>query len=140
MKMTLRRKEFTDKSTIGLLLTDSNFFCHSLEDVCRQKEPGQWSPDLKVPGKTAIPYGTYPVVITVSHRFGKRLPLLLNVPSFSGVRIHSGNTSEDTEGCILVGQTKGPDAVYDSRTAMAALMDRIENALKAGPVTIEVTK
>ena len=140
MILTLKRQTFTEKSTSGSLLIDGQFFAFTLEDVCRQPELGHWNPGMKIEKKTAIPYGTYPVVLTVSQRFGKMLPLLLNVPSFSGVRIHSGNTAEDTEGCILVGSKSESNAVYDSRSAMSVLMATIERGLKDGPVTIEVTK
>jgi hypothetical protein len=95
MNLILIRNVYTDKSTIGDLLVDNEYFCHALEDVVRK--PGE-----KIFGKTAIPTGKYEVVLSMSNRFKKLLPELLNVPGFAGVRIHGGNTSDDTDGCIVV--------------------------------------
>ncbi len=60
------------------------------------------------------------------------LPLLLNVEGFEGVRIHTGNRPEDTEGCLLVGTTAGTNQVLNSRTAFLQLNEKINNALKKG--------
>jgi hypothetical protein len=95
MNLILIRNVYTDKSTIVDLLVDNEYFCHALEDVVRK--PGE-----KIFGKTAIPTGKYEVVLSMSNRFKKLLPELLNVPGFAGVRIHGGNTSDDTDGCIVV--------------------------------------
>lgn len=93
----------------------------------------------KVYGETAIPAGTYNVVITPSQRFKRDLPMVENVPGFQGIRIHPGNTAEDTDGCILVGKAKGPDSVTDSRAAFNELFPKIKTALDAGEtVTLEV--
>lgn len=117
--------------TIGLLTVDGTNECFTLEDAVRTGE--------KVYGATAIPAGAYNVVITPSNRFKRDLPLLENVPNFEGVRIHAGNTAADTEGCILVGSSKGPDAVYESRKAFESLFNKIKAALDAGEkVTLEI--
>lgn len=103
--------------TIGKLYIDDNYFCDTLEDTVRPK--GE-----KVYGKTAIPAGKYKVKKTYSPRFKKQLPEILNVPNFSGVRIHAGNTAKDTDGCILLGLNKTKGAVLCSRNAMTFFMDR----------------
>lgn len=103
--------------TIGKLYIDDNYFCDTLEDVVRSGE--------KVYGQTAIPAGKYKVKKTYSPRFKKKLPEILNVPGFSGVRIHSGNTAKDTEGCLLLGLNKTKGAVLCSQDAMAFFMDRM---------------
>lgn len=117
MKLELVRQEFTDISTIGELLIDGEHFCFTLEDPVR---------DEKIYGMTAIPYSTYEVVITYSPRFHKYMPLLKNVENYDGVRIHVGNTAEDTEGCILVGFSKSRDFIGGSMKAFNALMQKIK--------------
>ena len=105
MKLTLKRIFKGEKYTIGDLYIDGTWFCNTLEDAIR---------DIKVYGETAIPAGTYKVTITFSPRFRRWLPLLHDVPYFEGVRIHRGNTAEDTHGCILVGQNKIKGQVVNS--------------------------
>jgi len=77
----------------------------------------------KVPGATAIPAGKYRVILDFSQRFQRELPHLLDVPCFQGIRIHAGNTAADTEGCILVGLQRGPDAIYQSRDALITVLN-----------------
>jgi len=142
MKLTLTRKYDYEDRTIGELFIDGVKLCDTLEDRERlfynalNKLTG-----TKIFGKTAIPTGTYEVVLTYSARFKKTLPLLLNVPQFTGIRIHTGNTPENTEGCILVGK-------YDPKTktlaggtstpAFLKLMSKLEPASKAGKISIFV--
>lgn len=102
MELTLNRKPSNKECTIGELLVNGKFECFTLEDVVREvagKPVAEW----KVQDKTAIPRGSYQVIINYSQRFDRSMPLLLGVRGFSGVRIHAGNTAANTEGCILVG-------------------------------------
>ena len=121
MKLTLVRHTLTNEYTIGKLYIDKEYFCDTLEDVVRPK--GE-----KVYGKTAIPYGTYEVKWTYSPRFKRYMPLIDNVPGFAGIRIHSGNTAKDTEGCILVGQNKEVGKVLNSRGIVNKLYPIIKKA------------
>lgn len=124
MKLTLKRLELSSQSTIGRLAIDGEDCCWTLEDVVR------YGP--KVPGQTAIPAGTYRVIVTPSPRFKRPLPLLLDVPGFDGVRIHPGNTAEQTEGCILVGMKRDKDIVLESRIAFDKLFQLLDGAATAG--------
>lgn len=130
MILTVRRKHGTIGFTHGKLYIDDVLFCDTIEDQER---------DVKIPGATAIACGHYQVVVTMSNRFKRRLPLLLNVCNFEGVRIHSGNTAKDTEGCILVGEYLAESYVKNSRVVFNKLFARIDEALKRGEVvTIEI--
>ena len=126
VKRTFKGKDYT----IGKLYINGDYFCDTLEDVVRDGE--------KVYGKTAIPEGTYTIVLTMSNRFKKILPLLLQVPKFEGVRIHSGNTAADTEGCILVGKNTEKGKVLESRAVFAQLMKRLESVENKETITIEL--
>jgi hypothetical protein len=127
MKLLLIREPGGERCTHGKLYVNGVMECFTLEDVDRKLEKG----GEKVYGKTAIPRGTYEVVINFSQRFKRDLPLLLNVPGFTGVRIHAGNTAEDTEGCILVGSTRGDECVRNSRVAFGKLFDQLDEAYAA---------
>lgn len=118
MELNLQRSPSNDQCTIGNLYVDGAWFCYVLEDVVRS---------TKIAGRTAIPAGRYRVVLTMSPRFGKLMPLLLDVPNYSGVRIHPGNTADDTEGCLLPGETNPtPYTVGASGKAYARLMQALQ--------------
>lgn len=124
MKLVLIRHARRADYTIGRLEDENGKkLCDTLEPIWRNYDGGE----LKIPKKSAIPEGTYRVVTTYSLRFRKYLPLLVGVPGFEGVRIHAGNTSRDTEGCILVGQNIQVGKVLWSRITLEKLMKLIEN-------------
>lgn len=139
--LNLNRRIYTAKSTIGELLLDNEFQCNTLEDTVRDpNKDGKLSKDEKVYGKTAIPAGKYEVVISYSNKFKKKLPLLLNVPHYKGIRIHPGNTELDSLGCILVGKydPEVPDFVGASRAAFNDLMPKLEKVIGMRKLYIEI--
>lgn len=117
MLLTLKRTYKGPEYTIGKLFINGKYFCDTLEDAVRE---------IKIPNETAIPFGTYEVIISYSPRFKKNLPLLLNVPNFEGVRIHSGNSHKDSSGCILLGFNKAKGKVLDSRVTFTKLMNKLK--------------
>lgn len=129
MKLTLVRDIHAPDFTLGKLFWDTHLFYYSCEDTVRP---------VKIAHKTAIPAGRYQVLVNESKRFGKRMPLLINVPNYDGIRIHPGNTAADTDGCILIGLTRIKNGVGNSVAAFNDFMPRLEGALVSGPVWIEV--
>jgi hypothetical protein len=125
MKIVVVRRWLGDTASVGKLFINGRFFCYTLEDQVRPI--GE-----KVSGHTAIPYGTYPVRITHSPKFGKMMPLIDNVPGFSGIRIHPGNSIDDTSGCLLVGFGRDGSKLTQSASAYAELFDKISEAEQSG--------
>ena len=116
------------------------FWC--LEDTVREV-PGQPVHLWKVPGVTAIPAGTYELIVDFSNRFQKMMPHILDVEGFTGVRIHAGNSSHDTEGCLLLGNGVNLDEgrITDSRAAMIDFMDELDHLYDMNqPVQIQVLR
>lgn len=134
MKLTLERLQLDPDVTIGSLSIDEVWQCWTLEDVVRPNGAP------KVYGKTAIPFGSYQVVVTYSPHFGRDMPLLVNVPNFTGVRIHMGNTAVDTDGCVLVGQDRLGKSLGHSIAAFDVLFPILRDAIAKGPVTLEIVK
>lgn len=139
MKLQTWRTTEGDTFTEGKFFVDEVQECYTVEDTDRHLEDGI---NKKVYGKTAIPRGIYPISITYSNRFKKDLILIEDVPGFTGVRIHSGNSSKDTEGCIIVGSVNKVDDdnwVGGSRIAYDKLHRKIGEALDNGEtVTLEI--
>ncbi len=120
MHLTVLRKIFTSESTIGEMLIDGEFECVTLEDPIREN---------KIPGVTAIPAGSYDVVLGHSPKFGRKMPRLQKVPNFTGVLIHWGNVAKDTEGCILVGSSSSKNFIGSSKTAFEKLYAKLEKSI-----------
>lgn len=142
MKLELYRKYRKNGYTIGLLYADGKFVCNTLEDTDRGLTSAMSErqiASIKVKGKTAIPTGVYSIIVTYSPRFKKQMPLLNNVKGFEGVRIHSGNTANDTEGCILCGKNTEVGKITSSRIWTEKVYELINNAIrKRESVTIEI--
>lgn len=134
MKLKVERLYPKKDYTVGRLYIDGEYFCDTLEDAERNIEV-----EGKVPGKTAVPKGTYTVIFNWSPKFGRNLPRLLNVPHFDGILIHPGNTTDDSAGCILVGRNTQPGRLTDSRYTSDRLNVLIEDKQRHGEeITIEI--
>ena len=134
MRLELNRIAKKPLYTIGKLFVDGKYFCDTLEDRCRDLDREE-----KVMNETAIPAGVYEVIVNVSAKFKRKLPLLLDVPHFTGIRIHRGNTDKDTSGCILVGENKQLGRVINSTPDELRLTEMLERAMLSGEkITIEV--
>ena len=140
MKLTLKRIALRPTYTIGKLYIDDVYFCDTIEDTVRDlNKNGKFdNGEKKVHSKTAIPYGTYEIKWTYSPRFKKYTPQLMNVPSFEGIRVHAGNTSADTEGCLILGENKQVGKVINSRATINKFYPIIKEACSKGKVIIEI--
>ena len=133
MELKLIRRYKKHSYTIGDLYVNSVWFSNTLEDADRGLKDEMdldMIQALKKPSITAIPTGTYKVLITYSPRFKQRMPILMNVKGFEGIRIHSGNTHKDTSGCLLVGENKEKGKVLNSKITYTKLFNLINDALE----------
>lgn len=138
MQLEIRRQPSLYAATLGKLFVDGIELCCTLEDEVREV-PGQPVSSWKIQARTAIPRGKYEVRITESTRFKRPMPQLMDVPGFAGIRIHSGNTAADTEGCILLGMTEEVNLIYRSKEAFGKFFPLLEAALKDGPVYVTIS-
>lgn len=129
-----------DKYTISKLYIDGKYYCDTIEDTvrdlpleCPYTSRGQSCRcNEKIYSETAIPAGTYKVIVTMSNKFGRELPLLVDVPHFLGIRIHKGNTSKDSSGCIIVGENKVKGTVINSTKYEIDITKKIKEAIANG--------
>ena len=137
MKLQVKRIFLGKEYTIGKLsYYDGSrwiYFCDTMEDMVRDlNKDGKFdNGEVKIYGKTAIPYGNYKMVIEWSPKFQMNLPLLIDVNSFEYIRIHAGNTAEDSHGCILVGFNKEKGKVLDSKKTLNSLLQLLKDSKDA---------
>lgn len=140
MELLLKRIFRGDKYMIGHLYINGDYWSDVLEDADRgltDDMSEEQIKKIKIYGKTAIPTGRYKVEVTYSPKFKRYLPILLNVKGFTGIRIHSGNTHEDTLGCLLVGFNKEKGKVLNSRVTSDKLTALLRNCEEEIHITIE---
>ena len=130
MELLLERKWCKPDYTIGRLSVNGKFYCNTLEDTVRDiNKNGTFDcGEFKISGHTAIPYGTYEVIVNYSPKFKRELPRLLNVKHFDGILIHRGNTNRDSSGCILVGENTKKGMVLNSTKYELELTKLIKSA------------
>jgi hypothetical protein len=141
MKLSLIRQPSFANATMGRLYIDGVFACATLEDEVREI-PGTPVEVWKVKGDTAIPAGTYRIALQYSGRFGAETPTLMDVPGFEYIRIHAGNTYEDTEGCILLGLQATDHTLIGgtSRPAVQLVRNEMLAAVARGEsITIDIS-
>ena len=141
MNILLKRIAKKETYTIGKLYIDDVYFCDTIEDKDRGLNQGMPINDIKkkkVYGETAIPTGTYSLVIDYSSRFKRRMAHILNVPGYEGIRIHTGNTAKDSLGCIIVGKNKVVGKVVESKITYDKLFPLLEKAYKKGKINITI--
>lgn len=143
MNILLDRDVLVTTYTLGKLSVDGRHIGYTLEDPMREivTERGYtWMRRLKLAGRTAIPAGRYEVIVSFSQRFRRMLPLLLRVPDFEGIRIHGGNTVDDTEGCPLLGLERDINRgrIWNCPPAVDALTSLIRQATQTEKVWMEV--
>lgn len=139
MELLLKRIAKKSAYTIGKLYIDGKYFCDTLEDPDRGLKQSMSEAEIakiKIKDNTAIPIGTYKIDMnTISPRFGNtswaklyggKVPRLINVPGYTGVLIHPGNTAKDTSGCILVGQNKVVGQVINSQITWKSFMQKVK--------------
>ena len=129
MEIELDREPSDENRTFGTLWLDGEYECETLEDPVRE---------VKIPGKTAPQPGRYKITLENSPRFGKDTITINDVPNYTGVRIHAGNTEHDTEGCPLVGQERTETTILRSKQALAHLKRKIHVALETSEVWLTI--
>ena len=142
MNLKLIREEFPTY-TKGTLSVDNNKFCETLEDTNRDlNRNGKFdNGEIKVYGETCIPYGTYKVRVSYSPKFKRELPEILNVNNFSGVRIHRGNKTSDSSGCILCGERVANGYLYNSTLYEIKLTKLLKEAqMRNEDITLTIEK
>lgn len=136
IKFLLQRDVCAPGFTLGRLFVEGMMYGFTCEDQDRKLEE---EPGAKIQKRTAIPRGLYRLTLSFSNRFKKVMPLIVDVPGFEGVRIHGGNTAEDTEGCPLLGAFRTATGVRGCAEVNQALIDFIASAEDRGDaVWIEV--
>ena len=130
MKITVKRIARIPDYTIGKMYIDGKYFCDTLEDFdrgLRQDMPLPEIKRLKVMHETAIPTGTYRVIVNMSPAKKRLLPRLLDVPGFEGILIHKGNTANDTSGCLILGENKAVGKVVNSTKYELEIVKLLKN-------------
>lgn len=138
MILKLIRTNLQSDYTEGELYIDDSFFCFTVEDKVRAKA-GLWNRLVKVYAQTAIPYGTYPVLVTWSNRFKRMLTGIFNVPDFEGIRIHNGNSAQSSAGCIIVSSKRlTPGVLLNEKFTMNRLCHMVDEAQQTKKITISI--
>jgi hypothetical protein len=139
MKITVKRLDKQPTYTVGEMYLDNQYLCDTLEDRDRglsQSTPLSEIKKIKVMHRTAIPTGTYKVILNFSPSKKRLLPKLEEVPCFSGILIHRGNSADDSSGCIIIGEYTTNGKLINSTKYENELVEKLQNE-KNISITIE---
>jgi hypothetical protein len=137
INLLLERFYLGTKYTVGRLAVDGMYLCDTIEDIVRDLNKDGDLDDTgegKIPKYTAIPFGRYRVLVTRSPKFKRDLPEILDVHNFTSIRMHAGNSADDTEGCVLVGENKIKGHLVRSRYWETQLVERLKHYLIYGHI------
>ncbi len=138
MELKVIRSVHNEKSTLGKMFLNGQFYAFTCEDTVRHINGDVTK---KIQNQTAIDAGRYEVILSFSNHFQKYLPLILNVPCFAGIRIHGGNTAEDSEGCILIGaQGDMKSSISNCASKVASLVAALKAVEKTEKIWIEIVE
>jgi len=146
LELEILRKYFNDKYTIGRFFADQVRLCDTLEDKVRELHDINHDGDFddegegKIYGQTAIPCGRYQVIVTMSPKLKRRLPMIMNVLGFTGIRIHGGKNADWSEGCPLVGENKIKGGLINYKYWETYIVQLIDKATKEGKKTFITIK
>jgi hypothetical protein len=135
INLFLHRVYLKKTYTIGNLSITDRFFCNTLEDTVRDyNHDGDLTDygEVKIPGETAIPYGRYPVIVTISPKLKRELPLIVDVKHFTGIRIHKVATAKGTEGCVGIGINSSPGRLTEGEKYEKKLVSILKTYISTG--------
>ena len=136
VEWTLLRKYLQENYTIGKLFDEQDYICDTLEDKVRELHDLNHDGDFdeegegKIYGRTAIPCGRYRIKLTYSPKLKRTLPFLVDVPGYTGIRIHGGKNENWTEGCVLVGENKIKGGLINYKYWETVVIQRIQSHIK----------
>lgn len=145
LRYVLQRRPSGEHSTVGDVLCAGAPKWFTCEDVVREPADGRpdveihgdaaldaWVRSWKIDAETAIPSGSYPLVISKSRRLDRETIEVVGVPGFTGIRIHKFNKASESKGCIGPGKTTHDGEVYASGIAESEWFDEVKSARLAG--------
>jgi hypothetical protein len=141
LELEILRKFFAKTYTIGKFSVDNIYKCDTCEDPVRELQDINHDGDFdeegegKIYGKTAIPCGRHRVIVTYSPKLGRRLPLIVDVLGFTGIRIHGGKNADWSEGCPLVGENKIKGGLINYKYWETYIVKLIDEATAEGKKT-----
>lgn len=116
--LSVHRFDYAKNHTKSIIFIDGQFICFGMEpeNKVNNQIPGQ---------RDLIPEGKYQLVLSMSPKFKKLLPEVIDVPFNTGIRIHAGNHPSETSGCLLVGAYFADNMLLDSNKMLNKIIDKL---------------